>query len=305
MRRQGRHDPQEKSKPAARVFFKENAMKGGFVFRVMMLVSLVILLPGGVLSQNLDPQPRIYCKHFLFGYPQGAPAPNPLIIRDLYALSMNGTKKFADWVCYYLTPHETRGSLDLERKWHNDPWLADAETMVVEPDEYKGARETGYDRGHMAPLASFKGSRFASQVNLYSNILPQKVVLNRGPWKPLEEKVRGLVDTYSHVWVMSGPLYERQMQGLPHTQKPHQVPSAFWMIVAASKKEYPKTPKDLQVAAFIMDQEQFRPKAKDNLVTVEDVEKRSKLNFFSQLSAPDQKKLESSKATSWVQEWLK
>lgn len=54
-----------------------------------------------------------------------------------------------------------------------------------------------------------------------------------------------------------------------------------------------------------MDQEQFRPKAKDNLVTVEDVERRSKLNFFSQLSAPDQKKLESSKATSWVQEWLK
>lgn len=42
----------------------------------------------------------------------------------------------------------------------------------------------------------------------------------------------------------------------------------------------------------------------DRLVTVAEVEKRSRLNFFWQLSETDQKRLESQKFTTWVQEWL-
>jgi endonuclease G len=161
------------------------------------------------------------------------------------------------------------------------------------------------DRGHMAPLASFKGSRFISQANYYTNIVPQKSALNEGPWKMLEDKVRNLVDKHGHVWGMSGPLYEKDMPPLPQATKPHKVPSAFWMIVVAAKDENPKNAQDLKVAAFVMDQDtpgKFRP-AK-GLVSVEEVEKRSKLNFFWELSPLDQSSLESQKAAAWVQEWL-
>ena len=129
------------------------------------------------ITHPATPPPEIHCKHFIYGYPLGTVASNDLLIWDLYALSSNDQRKFADWVCYFLTEHETRGSLDLKRKWRNDPWLDSDETLEGMPssqDDYRGAYGIGYDRGHQAPLASFKGSRFASQVNYYSNITPQR-----------------------------------------------------------------------------------------------------------------------------------
>jgi endonuclease G len=165
--------------------------------------------------------------------------------------------------------------------------------------------EVQIDRGHMAPLASVAGSPLFRQVNIYTNIVPQKKDLNGGPWGRLEAKVRGLVDKFGHVWGMSGPLYERDMDPLPGAAKPHKVPSGFWMIVVASKKENPKSPKDLKVAAFILDQETPRKyDPKKGTVPVAEVEKRSKLNFFWELSPAEQNSLESEKAETWVKEWL-
>jgi len=40
---------------------------------------------------------------------RSAAASNDLIIRDLYALSNNDARKFADWVCTYMTYHEVVG----------------------------------------------------------------------------------------------------------------------------------------------------------------------------------------------------
>ncbi|MFZ5451351.1 MAG: DNA/RNA non-specific endonuclease [Thermodesulfobacteriota bacterium] len=281
-------------------------MKRLTLVRVMLVVGLMALVPSFALAQPGDAPPRIYCRHFVFGYPWRASASNPMIIRDLYALSMNGQTKLADWVCYHLTPHETQGTLDLERKWRNDPWLEKGEALEASPkDDYDEVKAKKIDRGHMTPLASVKGSRFASQVNFYSNIVPQKADLNAGPWGRLEDKVRGLVDKYGHVWGMSGPLYEKEMPPLPQTAKDHKVPSGFWMIVAASSKENPAGPQDLKVAAFIMGQDtprNFPPQ--DGLVSVAEVEQRTKLNFFWQLPPDDQQKLESQKSTAWVQEWL-
>lgn len=283
-------------------------MKPLSIFPLLLLLCLLVLPGSRAFPQPEVAHPRIYCKHFIFGYPLGAPAPNPMVIRDLYALSLNGQTKFADWVCYHLTPHETKGTLDLFREWHTDPWLHKNETLVATPkkdDEYKGVEKLKYDRGHLAPLGSFKGSRFASQVNFYSNIVPQKSTLNRGAWKNLEGKVRSLVNTYDHVWVMSGPLYEQDMPPLPKA-KPHKVPSAFWTIIVASNKENPKAPKDIKVAAFIMGQEtksDYKPK--DLLKSVDEVENRSKLNFFWELSASDQEKLESQNAGTWGEELVK
>ena len=281
-------------------------MKRHVILRFMLVVALLALLPSLTLAQPGAAPPRIYCKHFIFGYPQGAPASNPMVIRDLYALSVNGQTKLADWVCYHLTPKETHGPSGLQRNWENDPWLKKGEALEHVPkDDYQGVGDMQIDRGHMAPLASVAGSPFFPQVNIYTNIMPQKSDLNKGPWEKVEAKVRGLVDKYGHVWGMSGPLYEKDMEPLPQATKPHKVPSGFWMIVVASKKENPAGPKDLQVAAFIMDQDtarNFNPK--ESLKSVDEVQNRSKLNFFWELSPLDQSKLESEKAETWVKEWL-
>ncbi len=265
------------------------------------ILSAALAPAARVAGQTVVPSlPEIHCKHFFYGYPLGAPPSNDLIVRDLYALSSNDTTKFADWVCCYLTCHEVDGDLDLERNWRTDPWLAPSETLTAKPvdrDAYRNQKT--YDRGHLAPLAAFKGSRFASQVNYYSNIVPQRPDLNRGPWEELESKVRDLVLRHGSAWVMAGPIYEVNMPPLPNCDDSHTVPSAFWKIVAISDHG------TLHVAAFIMEQTAPRTSPVLNyLTTVDEVEKRAGLDFFWQLPSPDQDTLESVKPLPWVQSWL-
>ena len=105
------------------------------------------------------------------------------------------------------------------RKWQTDPWLDESETLEATPstkDDYRNARSgEDYDRGHMTPLAAFKGSKYVAQVNFYSNIEPQKADLNEGPWERLESTVGDLVRRYGSAWIMTGPLYENEMPPLP------------------------------------------------------------------------------------------
>ena len=169
----------------------------------------------------------------------------------------------------------------------------------VSADDYTNAHSThNYDRGHLAPLGSFDGSRHASQVNFYSNIVPQIDDLNRGPWMRLEAAERGLVEKYFMVWVMTGPLYERPMPGLPRAGEQHTVPSGFWKIVTVDSSG------SMFVAAFIMDQATPRnADYKDSLVTVNEVERRSGWRFFWKLPQNQQNTLKNQRMTQWVVRW--
>lgn len=252
-----------------------------------------------------SPPMEIHSKHWIFGYPLGTPLTNDLIIRDVYALSSNDTTKFADWVAYQLTPHEVVGTLDLLREWRADPWLSENETLEPKPDsedDYRGANASphNYDRGHQAPLGSFKGSKYASQTNFLSNITPQKIDLNRGPWKKLEGKVRELVKKGNTVWVVTGPLYESDMVELPNVHNDtHKIPSGYWKIVAIRDGE------SLRVVAFIMNQSTARTSPlKDHIKTVKEVEDKSKLNFFWELPDSDETELETKKDADFIKSWL-
>ena len=197
---------------------------------------------------------EVHSEHFLFGYPTGMPPSNDLVIRDLYAVSTNDETKFADWVAYRLTAAEVVGSLDLERDWRNDPWLEADERLEARPtsqDDFRGANAAAdYDRGHLAPLASFKGSPQASQVNYYSNIVPQIDDLNRGPWQRLEQIERDFACSGEILWVMTGPLYDGTTPAaqLPSANEAHTVPTGFWKILATVE------PPGVWVAAFIFEQ---------------------------------------------------
>ena len=247
--------------------------------------STVLVLAAGTLSilaigSGTHEPSEIHCKHFFWGYPSGAPISNDMIIRDAIALSNNDDTKFADWVCYRIDPTMIWDQTDPERKWRADPWLDENETL--EPDDYKDAsRDLNTDRGHQAPLASFKSTMASRATNYLSNITPQKKDLNQGPWMHLEESVRDLVRTNREVWVMTGPLYEEDMDELPGADETHVVPSGYWKIVAIGKRGSTST---LKVTAFVMEQNTARSADFTTFrVTVDAVEERSGLNFFREL----------------------
>lgn len=261
------------------------------------LIAVVLLLQAMAVIHAQPPPPEIHCKHFLHGYPLGTPASNDLIIRDIYALSNNDNTKFADWVCYRITMREVDHTLTVERKWAADPWLDDDETL--EPNDYKGASNAlGTDRGHQAPLASFKGTLYGHETNYLSNITPQRKALNQGPWMRLEKRVRDIVREGTTVYVMTGPLYEIEQRKLPQAEEDHRIPSAYWKIVAV-----PGTSNVLDIAAFIMPQDAERnDPILDFLVSVDEVERRSSLEFFRELTTDRQQQLEAGANTAWASE---
>ncbi len=261
----------------------------------LILFAAICLVSTAVLAH--DNLGEFHSKHFLYGHPTGAPATNDLIIRDSYALSNNDTTKFADWVAYRLTPQEVSGTVDLLRKWRADPWLNDNETLEPSgPDDYAGAfNANDYQRGHQAPLASFKGSHAARELNYLSNITPQMSDLNAGPWARLEEAVRQYVRRWETVWVITGPLYESPMPALGTTET-HTVPSGYWKIVADLRGSAIPT-----VAAFVMPQTANRSaNIADCAVTVADVETRSGLSFFAELPAADQQTVKATADATWL-----
>lgn len=253
-------------------------------------------------SQSEEYRPEIHCKHFFYGYPYGTPKTNDLIIRDIYALSNNDKTKFADWVAYRLDVKTISGPTK-KRNWNPDPWLDPGETLEPEPNhgDYKGAHDSlKTDRGHQAPLASFDGDDAWFETNYFSNITPQKSNLNQGPWMRLEKKVRKLVESYEVIYVMTGPLYEKEMPKLPNSDEEHTVPSGYWKIIL-----YENSQGYIHACSFIFDQETPR-KAKiiDHLVTIDEVEKRSDLDFLWLLPDKKEKAIEANLGKDWAIENL-
>ena len=231
---------------------------------------------------------EIHADLCLHGCPSGSPATNDIIIRDIYILSSNDSTKFADWVAYRVTK-STIGQTQ-KRTWKPDPRLADDETL--EPEDYKNASaELKTDRGHQAPLASFTATPSWEATNYLSNITPQKSELNQGPWEKLEDAVRTLAkkSDISAVYVITGPLYEREMPVLPNANESHKVPSGYWKIISVEKDGI------IKVAAFLFEQEtERRAKFCEQrfISNVRMIESKTGLNFFQALPEKEQEKIE-------------
>ena len=208
--------------------------------------------------------------------------------RQAYTLNNNGSTKFANWVAYKITK-DTPAS-GRPRNWKTDPDVPAGETL--NPVDYNGASVTlKIDRGHQANLASMGGVTDWQTLNYLTNITPQKADLNQGAWARLEDQERNLSKALDvdAVYVTTGPLYEKNIGSLPGTNKVHTIPSGYWKVIFTGS-----TPANGLYAAFIMEQSTPRSASFcDFQVTVEEIEERSGLTLWSDLSQDVQADLKS------------
>ncbi len=234
-----------------------------------LVVALVSALSAGAQEIHI-----VHC--YRGACPSGTPVSNDLIVREIYALSSNDATKLADWVAYRVTRETMGSSADLNRNWRSDEFLDEDETLEAgrgARDDYQGAnRASGYDRGHQAPLASFAGTPFWRSTNIYSNITPQTAALNQGAWVALETAVRDIAWTRRELYVLTGPLYERDMPALGNAGEPHSVPSAYWKLVIDAAGNS---------AGFIFDQSTLRDADYcDHSVSINEIEQRTGLDLM-------------------------
>jgi DNA/RNA endonuclease G (NUC1) len=233
-------------------------------------------------------------EHVKWGYPGGTCV---FLVREHYVVCHDGDKRIPEWVTYHLTTENLEGDLARTDNFRADPDLVPDER--AEPNDYKNS---GYDRGHMAPAAAFKRSAAAmSQTFLMSNMTPQRPSLNRRIWRQLEDQVRTLAETHGSIWVFTGSLF------LDDAGNPVQ-PTAF---VGANRVAVPThlykvilcehDTDTIELFAFIVPN-QLQPisgSPEAFLVSVDSVEAVSRLDFFTALPDADEDRLEATVATTW------
>ena len=209
---------------------------------IYAFVFFLFLNSGGIgEAQQAGPPPEIYSRHWPGPLPVlPSDSDNPLLIHDVFVILFDREKSFPVYLAYRLNPNVIWGELKTERKYIRDPLLPPP--MGLSADDYKGAgrcdgRGMGYDRGHLAPRSAFKGTRFASQAQYLSNIVPQRRRLNQGPWNKLDLLIKDFVTSGQEAWIITGPVYGqagedktppcwRAAQG-----KITEIPTGYWKIV--------------------------------------------------------------------------
>lgn len=151
---------------------------------------------------------------------------------------------------------------------------------------------SGYDRGHLAPnhaIATRYGPEAQRETFLMSNIAPQRHALNAGVWKDMEMRIAtSYPGRFGEVWVLAGPVFGERPARLPNGTA---VPEAFYMIVVDESDGR------VRAQAFMFPQETpAGAKAERFMVSVDEVERRTGLDFFAELEDAAEVVLEAKRA---------
>ena len=202
-----------------------------------------------------------------------------------YSLCYRESYEQAEWSAYCLTEEELVKNAGRTDDFRSDPEIA---TGSATPADYK---KSGYDRGHLSPAADFAFDEEAMSETFYmSNMSPQKGSLNRGIWKDLESEVRLWAKNFGRVYVVSGPILEKKPGEYESIgENGVSVPEFYYKVILAplyadeADKSSPEDAESIIAMAYIFPNEKCEGSLDDYAVSVDEVEKRTKLDFFALL----------------------
>lgn len=214
-----------------------------------------------------------------------------------YTLCYRESYEQAEWAAYHLT----RQKVTARVTGRTNDFRADTliSTRSADPADYKGS---GYDRGHLVPAADMEWSKKSAHDSfLMSNMSPQRPGLNRGLWKILEEQVRTWACEYGSIYVVTGPVLEKDAERYGAIGKNRvAVPEYFYKALLVFEPVYEQDgePSEggkrtaepyayrVKCAAFILPNESCGKDIYKYICSVDEAEKRTGLDFFPDL--PDE-----------------
>jgi len=186
--------------------------------RIWLLV-LAFALCLGWLAQSSES-----CFFCYNGIPFSEDYPVLVLGNSAYSVGYSDARRNPLWVCYNVFAVDDPPSYDRPSYFRID----ERTRAEVRHDEYTNS---GYDLGQMAPNATIAG-RYGEEAQretfLMSNVCPQTPALNRGVWKELEGLVREWADAYEELWVITGPIFDEDIETLDSGVE---IPDAFFKIV--------------------------------------------------------------------------
>ncbi len=202
----------------------------------------------------------------------GLPKTGEVIRHARYTIGYDRNRMCPLWVQEKLTPDLLKGKASKRGSIKADPKFAkDLQPSGVD------FRVQNISRGHLAALGNYRDKKLRSEVNVYTNMVPQNRQMNGGIWNRLENKIRKLVLQSKSVHVVSGPLFIGKCKKIG----PHEVtvPSHLYKVVLQTNKEGLQS-----LSSYIIPNEEVCTSTSLDFFKrrVEEVEQMSGLAFFSE-----------------------
>ncbi|MBX7226676.1 MAG: DNA/RNA non-specific endonuclease [Chitinophagales bacterium] len=204
-------------------------------------------------------------------------------------LSYNNEHEQPNWVAHMVTKDVLYGTIGRTNDFRPDP---DLKCGSMDSVDYWNS---GYDRGHMAPSADFRWSLKAlSESYFYSNMSPQVPELNRGAWSKLENQGREWALDCGELFVITGPILNDKLKKVPQGCLHLSIPEYYYKIILDYKEP------EYKAIAFIMPNTNVTQPVLNYVVTIDEIEKRTGVDFFPALDDTLEERLEK---TSRISDW--
>lgn len=190
-------------------------------------------------------------------------------------ISYNAVHRIPNWVYYDLSRQNLMNSC-AKRK---DKFRADTQLTAAQfPKELvigeSGYKNSGFDRGHMAPSGDFIWDQSINEDTFFmTNMSPQTAELNQKTWNALEDHVRNWACGFGELKVYTGPIISKDMKRLSSCVS---IPNKFFKVLVGMKE------KKLVGIGFVYDQnDKSGDPYKQRAMSIREVEELAGINFFA------------------------
>ncbi|WP_106791902.1 DNA/RNA non-specific endonuclease [Aquimarina sp. Aq78] len=208
-----------------------------------------------------------------------------IVVHDFYSLSYSEKHEQAEWVAYELKKEH------LSTNEFKRPFFEEDRKVKSSSADWRNYKNSGYDRGHLCPAGDRRFTYQAfEETFLTSNVTPQNHEFNSGIWNYLEQKIRYWAKVYDGVYIVTGGILSENLStiGYEHIS----VPKQFYKIVFNNSATDPK------MIAFLMPHKDTKAPLKNFVVSVDEIEKLTGIDFFATLEDKIENQLETSSDTN-------
>jgi len=212
---------------------------------------------------------------------------NQIIHHQNYSLSYSEPHEQAEWVAYELKASH------LSSTNHKRPYFEIDNAVKTGAAHWRNYKKSGYDKGHLCPAGDRRFTKEAhDETFLTSNISPQEHKFNAGVWNRLEQKVRYWAKKNDGVFVITGGVLKDNLKVIGDENV--LVPNQFYKVILDNTKGR------IKMLAFLMDHKDSDLPLYKFVVSVDEVEAATGIDFFPHLDDAIEDTLEASSSyKSW------
>lgn len=211
-----------------------------------------------------------------------------LVTHNYYSLSYKEAYEQAEWVGYGLSARQ------LVNTYRKRPFFIEDPKVKTYSADWRNYKNSGYDRGHLCPAGDRKVTEAAYNETFYtSNITPQKNDFNAGIWNRLEGQVREWAKRYDTVYIFTGGVLQQNLETIGYEDVA--VPEQFYKIIIR------KSGDSFVAIAFLLPHEETSTGLQEFVVSIDEVESLTNIDFLEQLEEATESALEAEvNMSNWV-----